>query len=166
MSIEGRAWVFGHNIDTDAILPGRYLSAPLNEAARHAFESIAPDWAEAVQSGDIIVAGRNFGCGSSRENAPHVIKHLGIACILAESYARIFLRNAIAIGLPALMVNDVSSLIMPMDKVHVDLDTGGIQVQGVPKVIHAVPLHPQMKLFIEAGGIEGILKTWGERKHE
>ncbi len=161
MIMEGRAWVFGHNIDTDVITPGQYMASPVPEAAQHAFEAIAPDFSKSVKPGDIIVAGRNFGCGSSREIAPQVIKHLGIGCILAESYARIFFRNAIAIGLPAMEVEGVSSL-KTGDRISVDSDTGRIRGGAEAADLQAVPLHPKMREIIEAGGIDGMLKKLGE----
>ncbi len=99
--ISGRVWKFGDNIDTDVIIPGKYLrSTDMSVFASHVLEGIDPDFSKKVQKGDIIVAGRNFGCGSSREQAPLALKHAGISCVVAESFARIFFRNAINIGLP------------------------------------------------------------------
>ena len=103
MILEGRVHLFGHNVDTDAIIPARYLSAvTAEELAPFCMTDIRPGFADAVQQGDIIVAGKNFGCGSSREHAPLAIKGTGIACVVAHSFARIFYRNAINIGLPIL----------------------------------------------------------------
>ena len=100
-TITGRVWKFGDNIDTDVIIPGKYLrTTDMNVFASHVMEGIDPDFPKKVKKGDIIVAGRNFGCGSSREQAPLALKHAGIACVVAESFARIFFRNAINVGLP------------------------------------------------------------------
>jgi methanogen homoaconitase small subunit len=99
--ISGKIWKFGDNIDTDVIIPGKYLrTTDMSVFAAHAMEGIDPDFPQKVQNGDIIVAGKNFGCGSSREQAPLALKHAGIACVVAESFARIFFRNAINVGLP------------------------------------------------------------------
>jgi methanogen homoaconitase small subunit len=99
--ISGRVWKFGDNIDTDVIIPGKYLrTTDMNVFASHVMEGIDPEFPKKVKKGDIIVAGKNFGCGSSREQAPLALKHAGIACIVAESFARIFFRNAINVGLP------------------------------------------------------------------
>ncbi len=99
--ISGRVWKFGDNIDTDVIIPGKYLrTTDMSVFASHVMEGIDPQFSKKVQKGDIIVAGKNFGCGSSREQAPLALKHAGVACIVAESFARIFFRNAINVGLP------------------------------------------------------------------
>lgn len=158
MFIRGRAWVFGDNIDTDIITPGRYLLSPVEEAAQHAFECIEPEFSKQVRPGDIIVAGRNFGCGSARETAPQALKYLGIACILAEDFSRIFFRNAIAIGLPAIAVKGISGKIAPTDEITVSLDSGEVRIEKTGEIIRASPLHPRIKNIIEAGGVEGILK--------
>jgi 3-isopropylmalate/(R)-2-methylmalate dehydratase small subunit len=99
--LKGRAWVFGDNVDTDQIIPAEYLvTMDDNDLAKHAFENAAPEFARSVRAGDIIVAGRNFGCGSSREHAPRALMGAGVSCVVAKSFARIFYRNAINIGLP------------------------------------------------------------------
>ena len=99
--VEGRAWKFGDNVDTDQIIPAEYLVTPdMKELARHAFEKARPEFARQVKAGDIIVAGSNFGCGSSREHAPRALIGAGVSCVIAKSYARIFFRNSINIGLP------------------------------------------------------------------
>jgi 3-isopropylmalate/(R)-2-methylmalate dehydratase small subunit len=97
------AWVFGDNIDTDVIAPGRYMKFGIDEIAKHCLESVLPGFAASVQKGDVVVAGRNFGCGSSREQAPAALKHLGVAALVAESFAGLFYRNALNLGLPALV---------------------------------------------------------------
>ena len=96
--IKGKVWKFGDNIDTDVISPSKYMEAPMDEQVKHVMEAINPKFSQEVKPGDIIVAGRNFGCGSSRETAPDLIKRLGIAAVVAESFARIFFRNSVAIG--------------------------------------------------------------------
>ncbi|RJQ77540.1 MAG: 3-isopropylmalate dehydratase [Desulfobacteraceae bacterium] len=165
MSIEGKAWVFGHNIDTDVIVPGRLLAAPIDEAAQHAFEAIAPDFSKTVKPGDLLVAGRNFGCGSSRENAPQVIKHLGIACVLAESFARIFFRNAIAIGLPVLVVEDISAQVKTGTVLSINLERAEVKLFESAEALKAKPLHPTMLSFLKAGGVDGMLKQIREKNN-
>ena len=104
--LKGRAWTFGDNVDTDQIIPAEYLvTMDDNELALHAFENAAPEFARSVRAGDIIVAGRNFGCGSSREHAPRALMGAGVSCVVAKSFARIFYRNAINIGLPVIEAN-------------------------------------------------------------
>ena len=99
LKLTGTVWLFGDNVDTDQINPGKYLDAPVDEASRHVFEAIAPEFVNEFKAGEMIVAGSNFGCGSSRETAPDALKYLGVAAVIAESFGRIFFRNAIAIGL-------------------------------------------------------------------
>jgi len=159
MHVHGRAWIFGDNIDTDLIVPGQYLASPLEETVKHAFEAIDPDFAKEVKPGDVIVAGSNFGCGSSRENAPQVIKHLGVGCILAESFARIFFRNAIAIGLPTLTINSISGKIKRLDMIDISLENGEVYLAASGEKFMADPLPQKMYEIIEAGGIDGLLKN-------
>ncbi|HPI93319.1 MAG TPA: 3-isopropylmalate dehydratase small subunit [Deltaproteobacteria bacterium] len=163
MQIQGRAWVLGDNIDTDLIVPGQYLMASLEEQARHVFEAIEPSFMAEVKPGDVIVGGKNFGCGSSREMAPAVLKHLGIGCILAEDFARIFFRNAIAIGLPTLSVKGLGGRIRRFDELSVSLDDGLISIIPSGERFHATPLPEKMREIIDAGGIDGILKTIGKK---
>jgi len=163
MSIQGRAWIFGDNIDTDLIVPGQYLASTVEEAAAHAFEAIEPTFAGKVKSGDIIVAGKNFGCGSSREIAPQVIKHLGISCVLAEDFARIFFRNAIAIGLPALALKGHGGKIKNLDELSISLDSGEVVHAASGEKFMATPLPEKMREIIDAGGIDGILKNLAMR---
>jgi methanogen homoaconitase small subunit len=126
--IVGRVWKFGNDIDTDVIIPGKYLrTKDMQVFAAHAMEGIDPEFAKKVSLGDIIVAGTNFGCGSSREQAPLALKHAGVACIVAKSFARIFFRNAINIGLP-LLEADVDC--EEGDEVEIDLLKGEIRVIG------------------------------------
>lgn len=126
--IKGRVWKFGNDIDTDVIIPGKYLrTKDMQVFAAHAMEGIDPDFSKKAKPGDIIVAGDNFGCGSSREQAPLALKHAGIACIVAKSFARIFFRNAINVGLP-LMEADVEC--DAGDEIEVDLLKGEVRVPG------------------------------------
>ena len=129
MKFKGRAWKYGDNVDTDVIIPGKYLrSADFRVFAEHAMEGIDPGFRPAA--GDVIVAGNNFGCGSSREQAPLAIKHAGISCVVARSFARIFFRNAINVGLP-IVEADVADAVQKGDVVEVDLDTGCVTASGV-----------------------------------
>jgi methanogen homoaconitase small subunit len=126
--ITGRVWKFGNDIDTDVIIPGKYLrTKDMQVFAAHAMEGIDPEFAKKAKPGDIIVAGENFGCGSSREQAPLALKHAGIACVVAKSFARIFFRNAINVGLP-LMEADVEC--QEGDEIEVDLLKGEVRVPG------------------------------------
>ncbi len=120
--ISGRVWKFGDNIDTDVIIPGKYLrTTDLSVFAAHVMEGIDPQFSKNVKAGDIIIAGRNFGCGSSREQAPLALKHAGIACIVAESFARIFFRNAINVGLPII---EAKVDCKAGDIIEIDLENG------------------------------------------
>ncbi|WP_410507574.1 homoaconitase small subunit [Methanosarcina hadiensis] len=126
--IKGRVWKFGNDIDTDVIIPGKYLrTKDMQVFAAHAMEGVDPEFSKKAKPGDIIVAGDNFGCGSSREQAPLALKHAGIACIVAKSFARIFFRNAINVGLP-LMEADVEC--GEGDEIEVDLLKGEVRVPG------------------------------------
>lgn len=126
--IKGRIWKFGNDIDTDVIIPGKYLrTKDMQVFAAHAMEGVDPEFSKKAKPGDIIVAGDNFGCGSSREQAPLALKHAGIACIVAKSFARIFFRNAINVGLP-LMEADVEC--EEGDEIEVDLLKGEVRVPG------------------------------------
>jgi 3-isopropylmalate/(R)-2-methylmalate dehydratase small subunit len=125
MRFSGKVWRYGDNVDTDVIIPARYLNtANMKELAAHAMEDIDPTFAGQVKAGDIIVAGKNFGCGSSREHAPGALKAAGVACVVAESFARIFYRNAINIGLPLIELGEGEIKIKAGDTVAVDLAAG------------------------------------------
>lgn len=162
MRIQGRAWVFRDDISTDLINPGPYLLSPVEEAAMHTFEAVDPGYWKKVKPGDVIVAGRNFGCGSSRETAVLVLKHLGIECVVAESFARIFFRNAIALGLSAMVCKDVSRKVSPLDEVEISTDSGEVVVKRTGEVLHGVPLDEKMRALIEAGGVDGLLRKLKE----
>ena len=153
--MNGRVWKFGHNVDTDHIIPTKYLiSLDAMEQSTHCFENVRPEFGKERRDGDIIVAGRNFGCGSSRQAAPLVIKNRGIACIIAESYARLFLRNSVNLGLPLVVLKDASWKISEGDEVTVDLQKGLVvnQTQGTSYEIEKTPDF-LMEIY-ENGGLE------------
>ncbi len=158
MIITGKALVMGDDINTDIIISGRYLSLPVEKAAQHAFESMDPEFRKRIKPGCIIVAGKNFGCGSSREIASQILKQIGISCILAKSYARIFYRNTIAIGLPALIVKDLPNRQSAVDTMSIHLDSGEISCLKTKKTFEAIPFHPKIKELISKGGVDGVLK--------
>ena len=127
MQIEGKAWKFGNNIDTDAIIPARYLNtSDPKELSKHCMENADKEFVEKISGGDIIVAGKNFGCGSSREHAPLAIKACGISCVLANSFARIFYRNSFNIGLPIFESIEASEAISTGDELRINIDAGEI----------------------------------------
>ncbi len=155
----GKAWTFGENLNTDEIIPGRYTITidPL-ELAKNVFCEIKPDYAPNVKPGDIIVGGQNFGCGSSREHAPIAIKGSQAKCIIAPSFARIFFRNAINIGLPILEC-PAAAEIVEGDEVDVDLASGQITNVTQSRIYQARPLPEFVIKISEAGGIVNFLKT-------
>lgn len=159
--ISGKVWRFQDNIDTDLIVPGQYLDAPLQEIARHVLESIRPEFAGEVAKGDIIVAGKNFGCGSSRENAASALKELGIGCVVAESFGRIFFRNAMAIGLPVLTCSDVTRHFSDGDSAIIQIDGAVIRNLSNNAVMAGDRLSGEMAAILEKGGILEYLKEKG-----
>ena len=154
MILKGRTWRFGDNIDTDAIIPARYLntSDPV-ELARHVMEDVDSEFPNKVRVGDIIVAGRNFGCGSSREHAPIAIKSAGIQAVVAKSFARIFYRNAFNIGLPIFESGEASEDINEGDEIEIDADRGIIKNLSNGEEYHSRPIPPFMQELISAGGL-------------
>jgi 3-isopropylmalate/(R)-2-methylmalate dehydratase small subunit len=160
--IHGDVWKFGDNIDTDAIVSGQYLDAPLEEVVQHVFESINARFSKDVKMGDIIVTGKNFGCGSSRENAPAALKKLGISCIIAGSFARIFYRNAIAIGLPVITSHDAFACFSEGDHAKINLIEACIENTTNGIKISANPLSDEIYRIIEKGGILNLLKEMQE----
>ncbi|MEG0978445.1 MAG: 3-isopropylmalate dehydratase small subunit [Oscillospiraceae bacterium] len=154
MQAQGFAHKYGNNVDTDVIIPARYLNtAEPEELSVHCMEDIDVDFAGNVKAGDIIVAGKNFGCGSSREHAPIAIKASGIACVIAGSFARIFYRNAINIGLPILECEQASEDIENGDEIKVDFDAGVIENKTKGKVYNAQPFPPFIQNIIKSGGL-------------
>jgi 3-isopropylmalate/(R)-2-methylmalate dehydratase small subunit len=161
MLIRGRVWKFGNDIDTDSIIPGRYLNtSDPNELAKHVMEDADKDFSNKVKAGDIIVAGKNFGCGSSREHAPIAIKGAGIQAVIAKSFARIFYRNAFDIGLPIFESAEAAEKIRGADEVEIDADNGTIRNLTLNEEYKANPIPPFMQSLIDAGG----LIEWTKRK--
>jgi 3-isopropylmalate/(R)-2-methylmalate dehydratase small subunit len=159
MKIKGKAWKFGDDVDTDAIIPARYLNTSDPKAlAAHCMEDADPEFAGKVQAGDIIVAGKNFGCGSSREHAPISIKAAGVGCVIAHSFARIFYRNAFNMGLPILECPEAASAISTGDEVQVDLDQGLIVNVTRNQTFHSQPIPPFMQKLLEAGGLMAYVR--------
>ncbi len=161
MKLKGRAWKFGDNIDTDQIFPGAYLTlTDVEEMGKHAMEGVPgrEDFAEKVNKGDIIVAGKNFGCGSSREQAPIAIKGCGVSMVIAKSFARIFYRNAVNIGLPIMECADVDK-IEDGDVLEVDLESGEIKVVGKDLILKGSPVTSLEFEIMKAGGLIPYLKS-------
>jgi 3-isopropylmalate/(R)-2-methylmalate dehydratase small subunit len=154
MKVIGRVWRFGDDVDTDAIIPARYLNTTdPQELARHCMEDADAQFAQRVRPGDIIVAGKNFGCGSSREHAPLCIKAAGVSCVIAAGFARIFYRNAFNIGLPILESPEAAAVCMQGDELEVDLATGEIRDLTQKKSFTAQPIPPFMQELIKDGGL-------------
>ena len=152
--ILGRAFVFGDDVNTDVITPGKYLTMrDPAQLAPHVMEGIDPEFARTARPGDLIVAGKNFGCGSSRETAPAAIKAFGIGCVIAISFARIFLRNAVNIGLPILECPDAVQGIRGGDEVAVDVTAGRIEDRTTGAVFQAAPFPPFMRELMAVGGL-------------
>ncbi len=159
MKTQGHVFKYPDNVDTDVIIPARYLNTPnAAELARHCMEDIDTDFVKEVQPGDVMVAGWNFGCGSSREHAPLVIKTCGTGCVIAKSFARIFYRNAINIGLPILECEAAADAIAAGDEVSVDFDTGTINDITTGKTWQAQPFPPFIQNIIAKGGLLASLK--------
>ena len=154
MKLTGKVWKYGANVDTDAIIPARYLnlSTP-EELARHCMEDIDPEFTQKVQPGDIIVATTNFGCGSSREHAPLAIKGAGVSCVIAKTFARIFYRNAINIGLPILECPAAVESTEAGQTLEVELETGKIHNLNTGQTFQAEPYPEFMLGIIRAGGL-------------
>lgn len=162
--IKGRVWKFGNDIDTDVIIPGKYLrTKDMQVFAAHAMEGIDPEFSKKAKTGDIIVAGDNFGCGSSREQAPLALKHAGIACVVAKSFARIFFRNAINVGLP-LMEADIECDVG--DEIEVDLLKGEVRVSG--KCVFRGNKLPDflLEMLTDGGLVAHRKKVQGQQKEE
>ncbi|XOQ48124.1 MAG: 3-isopropylmalate dehydratase small subunit [Eubacteriales bacterium] len=154
MKAHGFVHKYGDNVDTDVIIPARYLNtASHTELAAHCMEDIDADFVKKVKKGDILVAAKNFGCGSSREHAPIAIQASGISCVIAETFARIFYRNAINIGLPILECAEAARDIRNGDEVEIDFDTGVIQNRTNGKSYKAQPFPPFIQNIIEKGGL-------------
>lgn len=159
MEAYGKVFKYPDNVDTDVIIPARYLNtSDAQELSKHCMEDIDKDFTKKVSAGDIIVAGWNFGCGSSREHAPLVIKTCGVGCVIAKSFARIFYRNAINIGLPILECEQAAEEIGEGDNVSVDFSTGIITNNTTGKTYQAQPFPEFIQNIIKAGGLLASLK--------
>ncbi|MFP4476693.1 MAG: 3-isopropylmalate dehydratase small subunit [Desulfatibacillaceae bacterium] len=156
--IEGRVWVFGNDVDTDLIIPARHLNtSDPAELAKHCMEDADPEFAAKVSPGDVIVAGKNFGCGSSREHAPISIKAAGVSCVIARDFARIFYRNAFNTGLPILECTKLAGLENSV-RVRVDFDKGEITRLDTGDVYATTPIPPFMQELLAAGGLMPHIK--------
>ena len=150
----GRAWKLGDNLDTDVLAPGKYMKFAIEEIAKHCLESVIPEFAASVRPGDVVVGGRNFGVGSSREQAPQALKVLGVAAVIAESYAGLFYRNALNLGL-AVVVSRDAARIADGDQVSVDAEAGTITVTNANGTQHLVcePVPAFLMDMVRAGGL-------------
>jgi len=154
MKLHGFAHKFGDNVDTDVIIPARYLDTTAEEElAAHCMEGLEADFPRKVRAGDVIAAGANFGCGSSREHAPVAIRAAGISCVIAESFARIFFRNAINIGLPVMVCPQASKEIQAGDEIEIDLAAGKIENLTRKTSYQAAAFPPFLQEIISAGGL-------------
>ncbi len=159
MKLKGKAWKFGADVDTDAIIPARYLNTTDHkELAKHCMEDADPNFMKKMKAGDIIVADKNFGCGSSREHAPISIKAAGISCVIAKSFARIFYRNSFNMGLPIFESADASEKIKEGDEIELDPSTGVIHNLTKKEKYQAKPIPPFMQELINAGGLMNYVK--------
>jgi len=162
---KGRAWIFGDDVNTDLIIPGKYLElVDPEEMAEHAMEGIDPDFPKKIQEGDIVVGGTNFGCGSSREHAPLALKYAGIGAVIAESFARIYYRNSINIGLPALECPGITEAVEEGDTVEVDVTGGTVKNTRTDAELSFTRLPDFMVEVLNDGGLVPYLKknmeTW------
>lgn len=144
--------MFGDNVDTDVIVPGRYMKYSIEEIARHCFEPVAPHFAKQVKRGDVVIAGRSMGVGSSREQAPEALKHLGVAVLIAESFAGLFYRNAINLGLPAVSCAQAKR-IRQGDELEVDLERGKIRNRTTGETLDCEPIPDFLMSIIRDGGL-------------
>jgi 3-isopropylmalate dehydratase small subunit len=154
MELRGKAWKFGNDVDTDLIIPARYLNtSDPAELAVHCMEDADPTFSSKVKPGDLIVAGKNFGCGSSREHAPIALKAAGVSCVIAKTFARIFYRNAFNIGLPIFEAPEAADEISEGNEIRIDAGTGAIINLTTGKTYQATPVPPFMQQIIAAGGL-------------
>lgn len=158
MMLKGRVWKFGDDVDTDVIIPAKYLrSVDQTVWPKHVLEGLDPSFSSKVKPGDIIVAGKNFGCGSSREQAALAIKWAGVAAVIAESFARIFFRNAINNGLPLIECRGISKAVEEGEVIEVDLDRG--EVHTKKGILNSVPLPPFLQEIVNSGGLVEYYKA-------
>ena len=162
MKLKGRVWKFGDHVDTDAIIPGRFLNvSDQHLLAENCFVDLRPEFTKTVRPGDVIVAGNNFGCGSSREHAPLAIKAAGVSVVIAKSFARIFYRNAFNIGLPILESEEAFKNFDEGSPIQVDLESGEIRGGNGGVHVTAKPIPPFMREIVEAGGLVTYIKNRG-----
>ena len=165
--VKGRVFKFGDDVNTDVIIPARYLNDPsLENMAKHCMEDIDPEFPKQDHTGDIMVGGWNFGCGSSRDHAPVSIKACGVSCVIAASFARIFYRNAINIGFPILECPEAAEAIDAGDTVSVDFETGTIIDETTGQEFKAAAFPPFIQKIIKAGGLINYRKEEGKAKNE
>ncbi|MGQ9760163.1 MAG: 3-isopropylmalate dehydratase small subunit [Candidatus Methanomethylicaceae archaeon] len=162
--MKGKVWLFGDNIDTDVILPGKYLVlTDPKELAKHALEGITQDFYKKISKGDIIVAGKNFGCGSSREHAPIALKYAGVGAVVAESFSRIFFRNAINIGCPAVISKDARRVLTENEVISIHLEEGYIERESGERI--KTESYPEFLLeILKDGGLLQNLKRMFKRR--
>jgi len=164
MDVRGKVIKYGDNIDTDVIIPARYLNtSDPAELAKHCMEDLDKDFVNKVQAGDIVVAGKNFGCGSSREHAPIALKASGVSCVIADTFARIFYRNSINIGLPIVECPEAANGIEDGDEVSVDFDTGTIVNHTKGSTYKAAPFPEFLQELISSGGLIEYVKRQAQR---
>ena len=158
--MKGKAWKFGNNIDTDQIYPGIYVElTEMEDIKKHALSGSAePKFADEVQPGDIVVAGTNFGCGSSREHAAMTLKGAGVGAVLAESFGRIFFRNAINLGLPVIVCPGISKCAQKGDEIRIDIETGEVTDVTRGKDLKTTPFSPYVLNILESGGIKNMIR--------
>jgi 3-isopropylmalate/(R)-2-methylmalate dehydratase small subunit len=165
IAAKGKAIKFGNNIDTDVILPGKWLSLiDPKELAKHAMEGIDIGFPKEAEEGVIVVGGKNFGCGSSREQAPVALKYAGVKCVLAESFARIFFRNSINIGLPVIECKGIAATVGNGDQISVDLETGKVQDESNGQTLQGTKLPSFiMEILFDGGLIENLRKRLNKK---
>ena len=150
--MSGRAWIVGDDVDTDAIAPGRWMKGGIDELSRHCLEGLAPAFARGVRAGDVLVAGRNFGCGSSREQAAQALGHLGLAAVLARSFAGLFYRNAVNVGLPVLECEAVGRIPAGAE-LDIDLAGAAVCLAASGETLRCSPMPPFLLDIVRAGGL-------------
>ena len=165
MVIKGRIWKFGHNVDTDVLAPWKSLGLPWEERRAHVLH-IRPGFVDEVNAGDIIVAGRNWGCGSSREEAAENMKTLGIGAVVAESFGRIYFRNSIALALPAVVCSGVYAAFEEGDEMELDLETATVRNLNTEVTLMGRPYTKEMLKIIYKGGLLNLLKAQMDKKKE
>ncbi len=160
MNFQGKVFKFGNDVNTDEIIPARYLNtSDPQQLAAHVMEDADPTFPSRVKPGDVLVAGRNFGCGSSREHAPLALKTAGVACVVAESFARIFYRNAFNIGLPILECPEAAAAVQAGTVLEIDAGTGTIRDRTTGRTYTAAPIPPFMQELVAAGGLMAYMKN-------